>query len=166
MALFFRRARPRPPVPPAAVVVAAPVRGTVVPMALLPDEVFSMGMLGPCCGIQPEDGRVYAPLNGVAAQVSSGYSIGIRGADGVELLLHAGVDTIMMKGRGFCPHVRPGEAVRAGQLLLEMDLAAVAAAGHPAVVITVVTNSDEFQAVELLADGPVQPGDPLLRVLR
>lgn len=122
-------------------------------------------MLGPCCGIQPENGRVYAPLDGVVSQVSSGYSIGIRGAEGINLLLHAGVDTIMMKGRGFYPHVRPGEAVRAGQLLLEMDLVAITA-GHPTMVITVVTNDEQFRAVEPLATGRVCPGEPMLRVLR
>ena len=135
-------------------------------MALLPDEVFSMGMLGPCCGIQPENGRVYAPLDGVVSQVSSGYSIGIRGAEGINLLLHAGMDTIMMKSRGFYPHVRPGEAVRAGQLLLEMDLVAITAAGPPTVVITVVTNDEQFRAVEPLTTGRVCPGEPMLRVLR
>lgn len=77
-------------------------------MALLPDEVFSMGMLGPCCGIQPENGRVYAPLDGMVSQVSSGYRIGIRGTEGINLLLHAGVDTIMMKGPGLSPPCSAG----------------------------------------------------------
>ena len=82
----------------------------------------------------------------------------------MEVLIHVGVDTVEMKGDGFSPKVKEGDKVKKGQLLLEMDLAKIAAANHPAVVITVVTNTDDFKDVELVASGAVEPGTDLLKV--
>lgn len=146
-------------------IVGAECRGTVVPMENIPDEVFSQGILGQCIGIDPAEGKVFAPVDGEITQApDSGHALGLMSTGGVEVLIHVGVDTVDMNGDGFTPRVKEGDKVKKGQLLLEMDLDKIAAAKHPAVVITVITNTDEFAAVEGVASGTVEPGADLLKV--
>ena len=145
--------------------LAADAKGTVVAMENIPDEVFAQGILGTCCGIEPTEGKVFAPVDGEITQApDSGHALGIMGVGGVEVLIHVGVDTVEMKGDGFSPKVKEGDKVKKGDLLLEMDLDKIAAAGHPAVVITVVTNTDDFKDVEVVASGDVEPGADLIKV--
>ena len=160
--LFKGRESPAPVAFPAE--LSAPARGTVVPMDRIPDVVFSSGVMGVCCGVDPADGKVYAPADGVVSQLADTlHAVGLS-SGGMELLIHVGVDTVDMSGDGFQGAVKPGQTVRKGELLLTMDLAKIAAAGHPAVVILAVTNTDDFAAVEPLASGEVQPGIGVLRV--
>lgn len=168
MAFWHKRRAAPPPAPPApAVTLAAMARGRVVPMAQLPDDMFAQGVLGPCCGIEPEEGRVFAPADGTVVQTApERYALSLCTAEGVQVLLHAGVDTIGMHGAGFVLHVQPGQAVRRGQLLLEADLGRIRAAGHPTVVILAVENSEDFSAIRLAAAGRVAPGDALLHLTR
>ena len=147
------------------VVLAADAAGAFVKMEDIPDEVFAQGILGTCCGIDPSEGKVFAPAGGEITQApDSGHALGIMADGGVEILIHVGVDTVEMKGDGFSPKVKVGDKVKKGDLLLEMDLGKIAAAGHPAVVITVVTNTDDFKAVEVVASGDVEPGADLIKV--
>ena len=114
---------------------------------------------------KPTEGKVFAPVDGEITQApDSGHALGIMGVGGVEVLIHVGVDTVEMKGDGFSPKVKEGDKVKKGDLLLEMDLDKIAAAGHPAVVITVVTNTDDFKDVEVVASGDVEPGADLIKV--
>lgn len=146
-------------------IIGAECKGTVVPMENIPDEVFSQGILGQCIGIDPAEGKVFAPVDGEITQApDSGHALGLMSTGGVEVLIHVGVDTVDMNGDGFTPRVKEGDKVKKGQLLLEMDLDKIAAAKHPAVVITVITNTDEFAAVEGVASGVVEPGADLLKV--
>ncbi len=166
---FFDFLKKKPEAAPAApafpMMLAADAKGTVVPMEQIPDEVFAQGILGKCCGIDPTEGKVYAPVGGTITQApDSGHALGILGDGGVEVLIHVGVDTVEMKGDGFSPKVKEGDKIQKGQLLLEMDLAKIEAANHPAVVITVITNTDEFKDVELVASGAVEPGADLLKI--
>lgn len=145
-------------------VLTAFADGTVVPMEQIPDEVFSQGIMGTCCGIEPETGKVYAPSDGTVSQLTDTlHAVGLTIGD-LEVLIHAGVDTVEMNGEGFTNEVREGQTVKKGDLLLTMDLEKVRAAGHPATVILAVTNSDDFTAVETEASGKVCVGDSLLRV--
>lgn len=133
-------------------------------MNQIPDEVFSAGVLGACCGIEPEEGRVYAPIDGKISQLADTlHAVGLE-AGGMEILIHVGVDTVDMNGNGFKSEVKPGQTVRKGDLLLTMDLAKIHEAGHPATVIMAVTNSDDFASVEEVASGVVQCGNEVLRV--
>ena len=146
-------------------IVGAECRGTVVPMENIPDEVFSQGILGQCIGIDPAEGKVFAPVDGEITQApDSGHALGLMSTGGIEVLIHVGVDTVDMNGDGFTPRVKEGDKVKKGQLLLEMDLDKIAAAKHPAVVITVITNTDEFASVEGVASGTVEPGADLLKI--
>ena len=161
-----KSAAPAAPAEPTfPMMLAADAKGTFVPMENIPDEVFAQGILGTCCGIDPSEGKVFAPVGGEITQApDSGHALGIMADGGVEILIHVGVDTVEMKGDGFSPKVKEGDKVKKGDLLLEMDLDKIAAAGHPAVVITVVTNTDDFKDVEVVASGDVEPGADLIKV--
>lgn len=133
-------------------------------MEQIPDAVFSQGIMGICCGIEPDEGRVYAPADGTVSQLTDTlHAVGITAGD-MELLIHAGVDTVEMNGDGFTNAVKEGQSVKKGDLLLTMDLDKVRAAGYPTTVILAVTNSDDYSLVEPVANGLVQVGDSLLRV--
>ena len=153
-----KSAEPAAPAAPAfPLVLAADAKGAVVPMEQIPDEVFAQGILGQCCGIDPTEGKVYAPIDGEITQApDSGHALGIQGIGDVEVLIHVGVDTV--------PKVKVGDKIKKGDLLLEMDLTKIAAAGHPAVVITVITNTDDFAGVEVVASGTVEPGADLIKI--
>ena len=161
-----KSAAPAAPAEPTfPMMLAADAKGAFVPMENIPDEVFAQGILGTCCGIDPSEGKVFAPAGGEITQApDSGHALGFMADGGVEILIHVGVDTVEMKGAGFSPKVKVGDKVKKGDLLLEMDLGKIAAAGHPAVVITVVTNTDAFKAVEVVASGDVEPGADLIKV--
>ena len=165
MGLFdFLKGKEAAKAEPAAVVLGAPVKGNFVPMAQVPDEVFSQGIMGVCCGVDPADGRVYAPVDGEISQVTDTlHAVGIA-AEGMELLIHAGVDTVDMKGQGFTMLVKEGQQVKKGDPVITMDLETIKAAGHPTTIITAVTNSDDFAKVEPVKTGPVQVGDDVLKV--
>ena len=145
-------------------ILSAYVDGTVVPMEQIPDGVFSQGIMGACCGIEPENGNIYAPADGTVSQLTDTlHAVGLTIGD-MEVLIHAGLDTVEMKGEGFTNEVREGQTVKKGDLLLTMDLEKVRAAGQPTAVILAVSNSDEFAAVETEASGSVRVGDTLMRV--
>ena len=162
---FLKKKEDVQQVPVWPAILGAECKGTVVPMENIPDEVFSQGILGQCIGIDPAEGKVFAPVDGEITQApDSGHALGLMSTGGIEVLIHVGVDTVDMNGDGFTPRVKEGDKVKKGQLLLEMDLDKIAAAKHPAVVITVITNTDEFASVESVASGAVEPGADLLKI--
>lgn len=163
MGLFdrFKKATDTPAGP---LMLGAPAQGTIVPMEEIPDEVFSTGVLGICCGVEPDEGKVFAPFDGKISQLADTvHAVGLE-AGGMEILIHVGVDTVDMNGDGFKSVVRLGQSVRKGDLLLTMDLEKIHEAGHPATVILAVTNSDDFASVETVASGLVEHGCDVLRV--
>ena len=145
-------------------ILGAPSKGTYVPMNQIPDEMFSQGIMGVCCGVAPEEGKVFAPIDAKITQLTDTlHAIGME-AGGMEILIHVGVDTVEMNGDGFTNAVKLNQNVRKGDLLLTMSLEKVRAAGHPTTIIMAVTNSDDFASVEVLGSGQLQPGDDLIRV--
>ena len=145
-------------------VLGAPAKGTFVTMSEIPDTVFSGGVLGMCCGVDPVEGKVYAPIDGKISQLTdTRHAIGID-AGGMEILIHVGVDTVDMMGDGFTNTVKLAQTVKKGDLLLTMDLDKIRAANHAATVIMAVTNSDEFSEVAEIASNTVQVGDDLLKI--
>lgn len=153
---------PKPALAPFPDVLGSAAKGTFVPMEEIPDPTFSQGVLGICCGIEPETGKVYAPMDGIISQLADTlHAIGIE-AGGVELLIHAGIDTVAMKGEGFTSHVKEGQTVKKGDLLLTIDLEKIKAAGHPATIMVIVTNSDDLTSVEAAASNKLMPGDQLM----
>lgn len=165
--LDFLKGKKAEPVPAAVsfpVSLGAPAEGRFVSMSQIPDEVFSTGILGVCCGIDPEVGNIYAPIDGKISQLADTlHAVGIE-TSGIEVLLHVGVDTVEMNGDGFRAAVKAGQSVRKGDLLLTVDLKKIHEAGHPATVIMAVTNSDDFSAVEETVSGMVKSGESVLRI--
>lgn len=126
--------------------VYAPVSGKVIPSEEVPDETFATGVLGRGVGIQPSDGVIVAPFDGEISTVAdTKHAVGLSSPDGMELLIHVGVDTVAMNGEGFSALVQEGQKVKAGERLLTFDRAKIAAAKHPDVVVVLVTNSDDYQ---------------------
>lgn len=145
-------------------VLGAVAQGVFVPMEEIPDPTFSQGVLGVCCGIDPQTGKVFSPMDGKISQLADTlHAVGIE-AEGVELLIHVGIDTVEMKGDGFKSHIKEGQTIKKGDLLLTMDLAKIKAAGHPATIMVAVTNSDDLASVEAVASGQLKPGDNLMRL--
>lgn len=144
--------------------VMAPIDGTVIPLEQLPDETFAAAILGPGCGIEPTGDTVYAPFDGTITQVASTlHAIGITSDDGIELLIHVGMDTIALRGSGFTPLVREGQAVKAGTPLLNVDLDAIRAAGLSTESAVIVTNADDLPKLHIIAGGIVSTGTPLFK---
>lgn len=160
---FFDKFKKAPAGP---LTVGAVAKGSAIPMADIPDAAFSQGFVGFCCGIEPEDGKVFSPVDGTVTQVPDSLHAAGLESGGMELLVHCGVDTVDMKGQGFTMLVKEGQQVKKGDPLLVMDLETIKAAGHPTTIIIAVTNSDDFAKVEPVKTGAVQVGDDVLSVTK
>lgn len=147
--------------------VYAPISGMLVPLKEINDTVVSAGLLGEGYGILPTGGSVlYSPVNGrVGATTVTNHAIGILGEGGIEILIHIGLGTVEMEGKGFSRLVESNRRVKAGDPLIVFDPAAIEAAGHENVVVVAVSNVDEHTSVEKVGDsGTLLGGRPLVKV--
>lgn len=145
--------------------IESPLAGTVIPLSEVHDEVFASEMMGKGCAVIPEEGKVYAPFDGkVVGLLDSHHAVGMESTDGVEVLIHVGMDTVKLNGRCFTIHVEEGEQVKKGQLLLEFDIPGIKEAGYEVTTPIIITNSDEFNDVETKAKGKVIVGTKLLEL--
>lgn len=147
--------------------VAAPCAGTLIPLENVADPVFSSKTMGPGIGIEPLNGAIVSPCSGtVTVAMDTGHAFGIRSDDGVEVLVHVGIDTVTMNGKGFTGAVTRGTRVEAGDPLVMADLETITAAGHPTTVVLVVTNHAKVGDVTPSDAGPVTKGERVLTVTR
>ena len=145
--------------------IGAPMSGRVVSLDDVEDKVFQSRALGEGVGIEPTSGHVVAPISGKVITVpKSGHAFGIKSDDGVEVLVHVGIDTVQMNGEGFDVHVAKGDRVAVGDPLVDVDLDAVRAAGYPTTTIVAVTNTKKLGAVSPLVGKDVGPGDPVIDI--
>ncbi len=145
------------------VTVGSPAAGESVPLSTVPDRIFADGVMGPGVAVRPASGRVSAPVAGtVAALFPTHHALGIRTPEGVEVLVHVGVNTVALEGRGFTAHVAQGDTVTAGQHLLTVDLDEVAKT-HDTSIVVVVTEAAGREVGDLRW-GAVAAGDPLFTV--
>ena len=160
---------PSPAAAPAAkdTVLSACLNGTVVPLADVKDEAFASGVLGDGIAIEPSDGELVAPADGeISSTFETHHAVGMTTADGAELLMHIGIDTVKLGGKHFTYLVNEGDKVKKGQPLIRFELEAIKAEGYPVTTPVVVCNTDDYAAVEAKAGGTVKQGDALLELKR
>ncbi|MDY2970476.1 MAG: glucose PTS transporter subunit IIA [Butyricicoccus pullicaecorum] len=139
---------------PSSVTLHCPANGSVIALDQVEDEAFAQGALGLGAAVLPEDGKIYAPANGqITMLFPTKHALGMRCANGAELLIHVGLNTVELNGKHFTVHVQEGQSVKQGQLLLEFDGDAIQAAGYPLTTPVLITNSDEMDVRCLLHHG-------------
>ncbi|QYN55402.1 PTS transporter subunit EIIC [Lactobacillus panisapium] len=143
--------------------LVAPLNGTIVALKDVKDEVFSSGSMGQGVAIEPKEGKVCAPFDcEVAMTFPTGHAIGLRSAKGAEVMIHIGMDTVELDGEGFKILVEKDQSVKAGDPLIEFDLAAIKKAGYEVTTPVIVTNTNNYHEVNVVASGEVSIGDQLL----
>ncbi len=148
-------------------ILASPLSGTVVALANVPDEVFASGAMGNGIAIDPSEGLVCAPTNAEVTLVfPTGHAIGLRTENGAELLIHIGMDTVSLEGKGFETFVQVGDQVTAGQKLVRFDRDVIEAAGLPVITPIIVTNSADFTDILVTQESQVATGDYLLTAVK
>ena len=165
-------AAPAPATAPAApaaaakdTVLSACLNGTVVPLADVKDEAFASGALGDGIAIEPTDGELVAPADGeISSTFETHHAVGMTTADGAELLMHIGIDTVKLGGKHFTYLVNEGDKVKKGQPLIRFELEAIKAEGYPVTTPLIVCNTDDYAAVAAKASGAVKQGDALLEL--
>ncbi|BAN94304.1 PTS beta-glucoside transporter subunit IIBCA [Streptococcus dysgalactiae subsp. dysgalactiae] len=140
----------------------SPLNGTVVDLSAVSDPVFSSGAMGQGLAIKPEDNTLYSPVDGkVEIVFETGHAYAITSTQGAEILLHIGIDTVSMAGDGFASLVTAGQMVKKGDLLGQFDSTKIAQAGLDDTTMIIVTNSNDYHNINLLAQGKVAVGDQL-----
>ena len=143
----------------------AHMNGKVVPLEQVPDEAFSGKVLGDGCAIEPTDGKLYAPCDGVIDTVfDTCHAVNMRSDQGAELLLHVGIDTVKLGGKYFTAHVQDGQQVKTGDLLLSFDADKIRQAGYQLTTPLIVCNSEDYGKMEPLAAGVIRAGAAFLRL--
>ena len=145
--------------------IASPLAGAVVALKDVPDATFAEGILGQGIAVQPTEGKIVAPADAtVSTLFETHHAIGLTLDNGAELLVHIGLNTVELQGEGFMAHVSEGDRVKKGQTLITFDTALIESKGYKTVTPVIVTNSDDFDSVDMLAQGAVAALDPLLDV--
>ena len=143
--------------------VYSPLEGKLIPMTEVPDETFASKALGDGVAVIPEKGCVYAPFDGEVEMVyDTGHAIGLIREDGMEVLIHVGINTVELGGKYYTAKVSNGQKIKKGDLLLEFDMDEIAKAGYSLVTPVIVTNSDEYEGLTRKEHGRVEPGDQII----
>ena len=145
--------------------LGSPAKGKAVPLSEVNDPTFAEEMLGKGVAVIPAEGRICAPADGKIDMVfDTLHAVSMVTDYGAEVLIHVGLDTVKLKGDGFTGHVKAGERVKKGDLLLEVDLDKVKAAGYDIITPVLVCNTDDFASVEGLYGKDVVPGDDVIAI--
>ena len=147
--------------------IYAPVAGQAVAISEVSDPTFGEEILGKGLAIKPSEGKVFAPCDAtVDVMFDTGHAVSLASADGVEILIHVGLDTVKLKGEHFTTHAKSGDKVKKGQLLIEFDKDAIAAAGYDTITPVVICNTDDYAAVTPKTGSAVVPGDLVLEITK
>lgn len=145
----------------------APMAGKAVPISEVPDPTFSEGMLGNGIAIEPSEGKVYAPCDAtVDMMFTTGHAVSLVADCGAELLIHVGLETVSLEGKPFKVHAANGDKVKKGQLLIEVDLEEVKAAGLPTITPMVVCNTDEYPTFNTFVGKDVTNDDVVIELAK
>lgn len=151
--------------PSGSCIVASPLTGEAMPLEQVEDGVFSEKMVGDGFAVQPSENRVYAPCDCTVLTVfGTKHAIGLSLENGIELLIHIGLDTVQLNGAPFDIHVKEGDELKKGDLIAVFDEKAIQEAGYRTVTPVIVTNTDQYRKFELIKSGPVKAGDEVLSV--
>lgn len=143
--------------------LVSPLDGTVMPLAEVKDEVFSSGAMGQGVAVEPTNGLLRAPADGkMVMTFETGHAVGMKSNDGAEILIHIGMDTVNLQGKGFETLVQKGQEVKTGDPLVKFDIDAIKEAGYTVTTPIVITNSKEYGQVRQVAFGEVKTGDKIL----
>lgn len=133
--------------------VAAPMDGKMIPIGDVPDPVFSQKLVGDGFAIEPSNGIVTAPVSGELVQLfPTKHAFGIKTAEGLEVLVHVGIDTVQLKGEGFASFATVGDQVKQGQIILEVDLEVLKNAGKSIITPVIITNMTDIKSIEICGD--------------
>lgn len=145
--------------------IGAPAAGKLVSIKEVSDPTFGDEILGKGAAIIPAEGKFYAPAEGTVSSIfPTGHAAAITSKEGVEILIHIGLDTVKLDGKHFTIHASEGQQVKKGDLLLEADLEQIKAEGYDIITPVVICNSDEFSAVQMMEPGEVAQGDDILKL--
>ena len=145
--------------------IGAPVAGEAVASGEVNDPTFAEEMLGKGMAIRPSVGRVVAPCDAtVDMMFETGHAVSLTTENGVEMLIHVGIDTVNLQGKHYTVHCKAGDKVKKGQLLIEFDKDAIAAEGYDTVTPVVICNSDDFATFETVTGKTVAEGDTVIRL--
>lgn len=147
------------------ILVGSPLSGRAIPLQEVPDATFAAEVLGKGMAVIPSEGKIAAPCRAeVTALFETNHAIGLKTEDGVELLIHVGIDTVELKGQYYEAHVAQGDQVSPGQLLLTFDIEKIKAAGYDVTTPVIVADTDAHKSVEGIGKGQVRQMDPLIKV--
>lgn len=145
--------------------LGAPAKGKAVDLKEVNDPTFNSGMLGQGVAVIPSEGKIYAPADGEIAMVfDTLHAVSLNASNGAEILVHVGLDTVSLKGKGFKAHVQAGDKVKKGDLMLEADLELIKSEGFDIITPVLVCNTDDYASVEGLFGKDVEPGDDVVRI--
>lgn len=143
--------------------IGAPATGTAVSLTDVSDPVFASLAMGKGIAVEPTDGKIVSPVDGIVTVVAeTGHALGLLSDAGAEILIHIGIDTVELKGEPFTPFAKVGDHVKRGDVLMEADLGAIKEAGKKATTMLVITNTDAYSSVDQLATGEVKAGDAVV----
>lgn len=146
--------------------LGTPAKGQAVPLKEVSDPTFGEEILGKGVAVRPEEGKIYAPADGeISLLFDTLHAVSMTSTDGVEILIHIGLDTVALKGEHFTAHVKTYDSVKKGDLLIEVDLEKVKAAGYDVITPVIICNTDDFASVEAVT-GSVVPGDTVLELTK
>ncbi|GHU51008.1 PTS glucose transporter subunit IIABC [Clostridia bacterium] len=159
---------PKPAAAPSAAFtgnISSPLEGELIPLSEVPDDVFAGEILGKGAAVIPTVGVVKAPFDGTVTSVAeTSHAIGITSDDGVEVLIHVGVDTVKLGGKGFSIKVKEDDKIKKGDILNEFDIALIKEAGYPVVTPVIITNTDDYTDVSNLPKGSVTFGQDIIEI--
>jgi len=145
----------------------APIPGKAVPITEVPDPTFAEGMLGNGIAIEPSEGKVYAPCDAtVDMMFATGHAVSLVADCGAEILIHVGLETVGLEGKPFTIHVADGDKVKKGQLMIEVDLEAIKAAGLPTITPVVICNTDAFPTFNTTVGKDVTNSDVMIELAK
>ena len=145
----------------------APMAGKAVPITEVPDPTFAEGMLGNGIAIEPAEGKVYAPCDAtVDTMFTTGHAVSLAADCGAEILIHVGLETVGLEGKPFKIHVANGDKVKKGQLMIEVDLDEVKAAGLPTITPMVICNSDDYTTFDTIVGKDVTNDDVVIKLAK